>query len=296
MKLLNLFDLKGKIFNIPFSLDYQNTLNLKKNKRIVIEAKDLRLKIINESFKLDENLTNGINNISVLNSKFNTRYNILDQIITFESNNSRMHNSKVNYKGRLAINPFDLDLKIDLQNYKISNLFISNSIINEFIKLDLLFNENISINILININSKIRDEIFNDVNIKLNILNGKINFDNTVFINDDIGLLEITNSNLFMDDDKLILDANLSVDIKNADRLFSFLNTSKKSRKDIKNVKLNIIYDFLSNQMEFKNIKINDNEVSSQFQNIAEGFIDENPNNLINSRRLLNELIDLYEG
>ena len=296
MKLLNLFDLKGEIFNIPFSLDYQNTLNLKKNKRIVIEAKDLRLKIINESFKLDESLTNGINNISVLNSKFNTRYNILDQIITFESNNSRMHNSKVNYKGRLAINPFDLDLKIDLQNYKISNLFISNSIINEFIKSELLFNENISINILININSKIRDEIFNDVNIKLNILNGKINFDNTVFINDDIGLLEITNSNLFMDNDKLILDANLSVDIKNVDRLFSFLNTSKKSRKDIKNIKLNIIYDFLSNQMEFKNIKINDNEVSSQFQNIAEGFIDKNSYNLINSRRLLNELIDLYEG
>ena len=296
MKLLNLFNLKGKIFNIPFSLDYQNTINLKKNKRIVIEAKDLRLKIINESFKFDESLTNGINNISVLNSKFNTRYNILDQIITFESNNSRMHNSKVNYNGRLTINPFDLDLKIDLQNYKISNLFISNSIINEFIKSGLLFNENISINFLININSKIRDEIFNDVNIKLNILNGKINFDNSVFINDDIGLLEITNSNLFMDNDKLILDANLSVDIKNADRLFSFLNTNKKSRKDIKNIKLNIVYDFLSNQMEFKNIKINDNEVSSQFQNIAEGFIDKNSNNLINSRRLLNELIDLYEG
>ena len=296
MKLLNLFDLKGKIFNIPFSLDYQNTLNLKENKKIVIEAKDLRLKIINESFKLDKNLTNGINNISVLNSKFNTKYNILDQIITFESTNSRMQNSKVNYNGRLAINPFDLDLKIDLQNYKISNLFISNSVINEFIKTGLLFNENISINILININSNTRDEIFNDVNIKLNILNGKINFDNTVFINDDIGLLEITSSNLFMDNDKLILDANLSVDIKNTDRLFSFLNTSKKSRKDIKNVKLNIIYDFFSNQMEFKNIKINDNEVSSQFNNIAEGFIDKNSNNLINSRRLLNELIDLYEG
>ena len=295
-KLFNLFDLKGEVFNIPFSLEYQHTLNSNKNKSIEIEANDLRLKIINESFRLDENLTNGTNNISVLNSTINTKYNILDQIITFESNNSRTHNSKVNYNGRLTINPFDLDLKIDLDNYKISNLFISNSVINEFIKSGLLFNKNISINTSININSKIRDEIFHYVNIKLNILKGKINFDNTIFINDDIGLLEITNSDLFLENDKLTLNANLSIDIKNTDRLFSFLNTSKKSRKDIKDIKLNMTYDFLSNQIEFKNIKINDKGVSDQFQNIVDGFVNNNSNNLIKSRRLLNKLIDLYEG
>ena len=295
-KLFNLFDLKGEVFNIPFSLEYQHTLNSNKNKSIEIEANDLRLKIINESFRLDENLTNGMNNISTLNSTINTKYNILDQIITFESSNSRTHNSKVNYNGRLTINPFDLDLKIDLDNYKISNLFISNSVINEFIKSGLLFNKNISINTSININSKIRDEIFHYVNIKLNILKGKINFDNTVFINDDIGLLEITNSDLFLENDKLTLNANLSIDIKDTDRLFSFLNTSKKSRKDIKNIKLNIIYDFLSNEIAFQNIKIDDNKVSDQFYNIAEGFNDNNSNNLTKSRRLLNELIGLYEG
>ena len=63
-KLLNLLDLKGQVFNIPFSLNYQHTLNSKKKKRIEIEANDLRLKIINESFKLDENLTTGTNSIS----------------------------------------------------------------------------------------------------------------------------------------------------------------------------------------------------------------------------------------
>ena len=49
-------------------------------------------------------------------------------------------------------------------------------------------------------------------------------------------------------------------------------------------------------KLELKNIKINDNDVSSQFSNIAEGFIDNNSNNLTKSRKLLNELIDLYEG
>ena len=295
-KLLNLTDLKGQVFNIPFSLNYQHTFNSKKNKRIEIEANDLRLKIINESFKLDENLTTGTNSILVLNSKIDSKYNVLDKIIEFESNNSRMHNSKVNYNGRLAINPFDLDLKIDLDNYKISDLFFSNSVINEFIESGLLFNENISINTLININSKIRDEIFHKANIKLKILNGKINFDNSIFISDDIGSLKISNSDLFLKSNKLTLATNLSIDIKNIDKLYVFLSTSKNSRKDIKNIKLNIIYDFATNQIEFKNIKINDNEVSDQFKNIVETFADNNSNNLTRSRRILNELIGLYDG
>ena len=295
-KLLNLFDLKGRVFNIPFSIDYQHSLNLKNNKRIEIEANNLRLKIVNESFEIDENLTSGTNNVSTPSLKINTKYNVVDQSITFESNNSRMHNSKLNYNGRLAITPFDLDLKIDLDNYKISNLFSSNSIINEFIRSELLFNENISVNALINIKSKITDKIFHDANIKLNILNGKINFNNSVFINNDIGLLKITNSNLFLDNDKLTVIANLSISIKDTDKLFSFLNTSKKSRKNIKNVKFNIIYDFLSNQIEFKNIKVNNNEQSDEFLNMIEGFSDNNFNNLTKSRRLLNELIKLYEG
>ena len=37
-KLLNLIDLKGKVFNIPFRLNYQHALNSKKKKRIKIEA------------------------------------------------------------------------------------------------------------------------------------------------------------------------------------------------------------------------------------------------------------------
>jgi len=292
--LFNLFDLKGEIFNIPFKLKYENVLNLRK--QIEINAPDLKLKVINDFFKKDENLSSGISNISILSSSINTKFNIKDQIAIFQSDGSRIYNSKINYNGQLAINPFDLNLKINLYDYKISNLFTPNSIINEFIKSGLLFNENISVQTLVNIKSTKKDEIFNEAKLELRILNGKISFDKSVFINNNIGLMEISNSNLFLDNDKLFLSSNLSIDIKDIDKLYSFLNTSKNSRKNIRNIKLNIIYDFLSNQIELNNIKINDNDVSSQFNNIAEGFIDINSNNLTKSRKLLNELINLYDG
>ena len=292
--LFNLFDLKGEIFNIPFKLKYENVLNLRK--QIEINAPDLKLKVINDFFKKDENLSSGISNISILSSSINTKFNIKDQIAIFQSDGSRIYNSKINYNGQLAINPFDLNLKINLYDYKISNLFTPNSIINEFIKSGLLFNENISVQTLVNIKSTKKDEIFNEAKLELRILNGKISFDKSVFINNNIGLMEISNSDLFLDNDKLFLSSNLSIDIKDIDKLYSFLNTSKNSRKNIRNIKLNIIYDFLSNQIDLKNIKINDIDVSSQFNNVAEGFIDINSNNLTKSRKLLNELINLYDG
>ena len=292
--LFNLFDLKGEIFNIPFELNYQNTLDLQK--QIEIKAPDLQLKVINYFFKKDDNLSSGINNISILSSNINTKYNIKDQIVIFQSDGSRVYDSKIDYNGQLAINPFDLNLKINLYNYKISNLFTPNSIINEFIKSGLLFNENISVHTLVNIESTKKDEIFNKAKLELRVLNGKISFDKSIFINNNIGLIEVSNSDLFLENDRLILTSNLSIDIKDVDGLFSLLNTNKKSRKDIKNIKLNIIYDFLSNQIKFKNIRLNDNDVNSQFNNIAEGFIDINSNNLTKSRKLLNELINLYDG
>ena len=292
--LFNIFDLKGEIFNIPFELNYQNVIN--SQKRVKIEVPDLQLKVINNIIKKDENLNSGMSNISILNSFIHTKYDIKDQMVIFQSDGSRVYNSKIDYNGQLTINPFDLNLKINLYNYKISNLFKQNSIINEFIKSGLLFNENISVNTLINIESTKKDKIFNEAKLKLRVLNGKISFDKSIFINNNIGLMEISNSDLFLENDKLILTSNLSIDIKDINALFFFLNTSKKSRKDIKNIKLNIVYDFLSNEIEFKNIKINDNDVSSQFNNTVEGFIDINSNNLNKSRRLLNELINLYAG
>ncbi|XOJ72880.1 hypothetical protein ABXT43_05540 [Candidatus Pelagibacter sp. Uisw_114] len=290
--LFNLFDLNGEVFNIPFELNYQNIIN--SQKKIKIQAPDLKLKIINKLFKKDKDLSNGINNISILNSSINTKYSIKNQIVIFQSDRSRVFNSKINYNGQLAINPFDLNLKVNLDDYRISNLLKPNSIINEFIKSGLLFNENISVNTLVNIKFAKKSKIFNEAKLELRVLNGKVSFDNSIFINNNIGLIEVSKSDLFLENDKLMLAANLSIDIKNIDRLYSFLNTNKRLRKNIKNIKLNIIYDFLSNEIVFKDIKIDDNKVSDQFMNIVEGFFDNNSNNSIKSRKLLNELIYLY--
>ena len=295
-KLFNLFKLKGNIFTIPFSFELKNKKNVIWKKEINFEAKSLNLDIFNEIVEEKNTSAKGKNIISFLNSTINTEYEVNNNSIEFNSNNSRINSSKINYNGKLSINPFDLDLNINLNNYKISKLLNSNSILIELLKSELLFNENISLNASLIINSNTNQEIFHNAQIYFNILNGKLNLDSSKFVNEDIGLLELNNSNLFFENNKLILNTDIAIDIKNSDALFSFLNASKKLRKEIRNILINLNYDLLSNQIEFNNIKINNNEVSAQFFNIIEGFKDNNLNNLVKIRVLLNELLSAYEG
>ncbi len=295
-ELLNLFNLKGNVFTIPFTLEVKNTNDLIKKKEINFNAKSLNLNIFNESVVEQNNQVIGKNIISFLNSTISTQYEVDDKFITFISNSSRINGSKIKYNGELSINPFDLNLNIILNDYKISQLFKHNSIFTELLKSELFFNENITLNTSLIIKSNTKNQIFHKAEIYFTIKNGKINLDNTKFINNDIGLLKLDNSNVFYENNKLVLNTDLLLDIKDSNRLFSFLNTSKKSRKEIRNILINLNYDFLSNEIQFNNIKINNSDMEGQFLNIIDGFKDNSSNNLIKSRRLFNELLDVYDG
>ena len=115
-------------------------------------------------------------------------------------------------------------------------------------------------------------------------------------INKKIGSVELNDSSLFYENDKLTLNTNIIADIKSSKELFSFLQTNKKSRKKLRKILINLDYDFLSNQIKFNNIKIDNNDVSNELLRIVEGFNDNNLNNLNKSRRLLNKFFDAYEG
>ena len=292
-KLLNLINLIGEVFNIPFIFDLEKKIDSTENKMININAPGLRLNIFNESNKSDQNAISGKNVISSLKSKIITKYEIKEKFVTFISDNSIINKSKADYNGKLSINPFDLDLNIYLDNYRISKLFDINPILTEFVKSELLFNDNISLNTSLTVESNAKEEIFQSAKINFHIMNGKIDLDKTRFISDDIGSLELRNSNLFFENNKLLFNSDVLVEIKNINNLFSFLNTGKSSRKNFKNILINLDYDFLSKQIKFNNITIDKEDVSDQLLPLVENFQD---NNLNRGRRLINDLLNSYDG
>ncbi len=294
-KLINFFELQGEIFAIPFIFDFSSQNESKILREINFKAKSLKLDISNQSLKDKNQSISGKNIISFINSSVNSEYYIEDNLVFFKSGESKIKNLNPFYEGKLSINPFDLELNIDLGNFEILRLLNVNSILNEFIKSGLLSNDNISVKISAKAKSKL-NRIFQNTEIKFNIVNGRINFNNTKLINDKIGFLVLKNSNLFVKDNKLFLNTDLLIEVKNSDNLFSFLNTSKSSRKPIKKVLVNLDFDFLSNQIKFNNVRVDNNKVDEQFLRIMTGFNDNNLNNITKGRRLINELLDIYEG
>ena len=295
-KLLNLFNLKGDIFGVPFIFDVKSKNDSVVNKKVNFKAKSLQLNIFNESITENNKSNSGKNIISFLSSAIKTKYNIKEKLIIFESYASRLGNSKIDFNGELSISPFDLDLNVNLNDHRISKLFNFSSILKELVKSKLLFNESLSLELSILAKTDATDELFQSAKINFNAVKGKLNFDETVLVNDKIGLLKLNNSNLFLEDNELILNTNILITIKDSNRLFSILNTNKKSRKVINNILINLDYNFLSNQIIFNNIKVDNTKVSDQFLNTIEAFSDNDLNNTVKSRRLINKLFDIYDG
>ena len=74
------------------------------------------------------------------------------------------------------------------------------------------------------------------------------------------------------------------------------LQTNKKYRREIKNVFINLDYDFLYNKLKLNKIIIDNNDVGDKFLDIVDEFDEKNINNLIKSRRVFNKLFSVYEG
>ena len=294
--LFNLFKLKGTVFNIPFNFDYKKKFDSSKREEINLIAKKLKLNISDTYDKEENNFNNRKNIISFLNSKIITDYKIDNDIVVFKSKDSKINNDRINYDGELSINPFDLNLNININNFKLFKILDVNSVLTELIRTRLLFNENISISTSIIAISAPQEKIFHKANINFVISNGKINLNKTRLINKKIGSFELENSNFFIKNDRLFLNTDIIIKINNNDQLFSLLQTNKKFRKPIKNMLINLNYDFLSNQIEFNNFKINNKKTSDELFNIIEGFSDNNYNNWIKSKSILNTLFEVYEG
>ena len=112
------------------------------------------------------------------------------------------------------------------------------------------------------------NSLYQNAKINFNIIDGKLNLDKTRLINKKIVSIELDNSNLAFESDRLILNTDIVVSIDNYEELFSLLQTNKKFRKPIKNVLINLDYDFLSNEINFNNIKIDNQEINDEWTDV----------------------------
>jgi len=109
-------------------------------------------------------------------------------------------------------------------------------------------------------------------------------------------MLELENSNLSSKNNRLILNTDILVNVKNHNKLYSLLQTNKKYRRPITDILINLDYDFLSKKVNFNNIKINNQQTNDELLRIIDRFNDSDSINWNKSKRILNTFIEAYEG
>ena len=292
----NSFSMDGEIFNIPFNFNFSRDHPSSDTRKINFKAKKLKLNILDKLKIQPDGTISGLSTISFFNENIATKYSVNKNLVSFELDSPKIKNSNINFKGILSFRPFEFKLDIDLKKYDLFKLLNFNSFITELFNSKILFNENLSTDISINIIANNNNRIFSSSIINFNIVNAKINFDKTKFTNNKIGILEIQNSNLFFKNGNLILNSNALIDIKNSNNLFAFLQTPKKIRKPLKSILINFDYDLSAKQLTIKKLKIDKKENNNEMIDVIKEINNIEKYNLNKTKRIFNKLLSSYSG
>ena len=296
-KLLNMIYLKGEVFKIPFKLKFNKDLINNEN-NFLLNSKKYKIKIKNKT-NYKKKIVNGLNDLSILNSRLITDYKLKKNFLSFKSFNSQISNNKIKYNGKLNLNPFDLTLDISSQKINLMKLFNTNSLLFEFIKSGKLFHDNLNVAISFSSPDISNNKIFDSLKVNLNAINGEINFDSSYILSNKIGLLKSYSNELILNKDNLIFNGDFNLDIKNSDYFFSFFQTSKKYRKPIKNISFNLTFNFFKNRFKINNFKIDNKKPGDEIEGVLNNFNlseDQQIGNLIIFKNLVNNLFSIYSG
>ena len=255
-KMINEIIAQGKIFKLPFSIKWSKDFNDQMQIITLFNIKKLKLSIKNVSSIINETYV-AQNNIILKNSKFSSNYKIENNVISFISENSRLSNSSLDYNGKINFNPFDLVIDLNLDKINLKNFFNSKQNFEEIFKLESLYNTNFSAKIFLKINKIINNKLFQSSKIFLNFNNGNINFNNSFFLNEKIGKLNLYNSAIEVIDKELVFKGNFNFKINNKKEFFKIFQIPKRFRADIKNIFFDIEINMFKNKLKINNLKIN---------------------------------------
>lgn len=275
-KSTNNIKLIGNFFNIPFKLDWEKNFSKKKNNKTLLSLNKLSLKMNNISNNNKQNYK-GLNNL-ILGSqtKVITNYDIKKDLIELYSINSKFLNKEFNYNGKINLNPFNIELNFNLSKFDIQNLFKENLFF-ELLRSKLLFNKNFTGKIKFTSDSSNKNKLFDDSQIMINFKQGQIDFNNSFLDNENIGLLNLVDSELNLINNELIFDGSFIFKIKNKDKFYRIFQIPKKNRKKIEFVSFKLKQNLNTQDLFITKIKIDGVDANNpdQIDQILNNFSDD---------------------
>ena len=290
----NTFVANNEIFNIPYTVELKNH---KDEKKILTKVNFDFLKLqVKNILSYKQIQKNGLIEFTYNKKKSEGTYQFNNNLFNFNYLNKSLGNN-FKYKGAINLIPFFSEISGDIDIINLDKLFNPDTILVQLLKSELLNNKNLNINGIINAEQIIPFRDLNNLVFKFRIEDGLLDISETKFGWLDYVDFQIFDSLLYVKDNNLVLDGNISIDIHNSSEIYKFFQTPRNYRKEIKKIKFNFIYNFDQEITNLNNIEI-DNLANPEVNNILGQFISKETilQNRIYFKSLINEAIKSYAG
>ena len=290
----NTFVANNEIFNIPYTVELKNH---KDEKKILTKVNFDFLKLqVKNVLSYKQIPKNGLIEFTYNKKKSEGTYQLNNNLFNFNYLNKSLGNN-FKYKGAINFIPFFSEISGDIDIINLNKLFSPDTILVQLLKSELLNNKNLNINGIINAEQIIPFRDLNNLVFKFRIEDGLLDISETKFSWLDYVDFQIFDSLLYVKDNNLVLDGNISIDIHNSSEIYKFFQTPRNYREEIKKIKFNFIYNFDQEITNLNNIEI-DNLANPEVNNILGQFISKETilQNRIYFKSLINEAIKSYAG
>ncbi len=284
----------NEIFNIPYRIKIKEDTS---KKQIIskINFDFINLKIEN-IFNYKNLEKDGLIKIVHNKKKSEGIYNFKKNFFKFDFLDKSL-DQNFKYNGFVNLKPFFSEFSGDIDKMNLNILLNSNSILVQFLKTEILNSKNLNINTNINLkqNTSFRDLINLSLNVKLS--EGLLDINETKFSLKNYADFKITDSLLYTNNNNLILDALISINIKDFNEVYKIFQTPRGNRKEIKKIEFNLSYNFDQQTANLNGIKV-DNLINEKVNKTLNQIIlkDKKLQNKIYLKNLVNQAIKSYVG
>ena len=293
-ELKNILYSENEIFNFPYFVELHKSRDEKKifSK---INLNFLKLQIENE-FDYSSDPKIGFINFIYNKNKSEGNYELKKNSFNFRLYD-KLIDPKINYKGKINFRPFYSMISGNANKIDLSNIFQLNSISTQLFKTEILNNENLNIDLSIAAKKFYQYQNFKNIFLNLKMKQGLIDIDKTKFSWKNYADFKISESLIYVNKNQLILNGKFSIDIKNHNEIYRFLQIPKNSRLELEKFEFNFNYNFDQKMLDFNDIKIN-NQINESVNIVLKKIIlkQDKLQNKIYFRNIIKAVITAYAG
>ncbi len=288
-KLENILTSKNEIFNLPFSLEVKNEFF---NKRLVsnFDFNKIRLIVQNQINYKDEK-KNGTMSINVINKATKFDYQFDKKSLIYNSEDPNF------YEGKIEFKPFYLSGVFNYENLNLKNVFNNKFIILEFLKSEILNNQNLNLDFDLNVKEILNADRLNNLLMKIGVVEGYVNLSKSSIMWSEDLTITLNESYLDISEKDVNLIGKLIFEFSEIKNFYSFYQIKKDNRKDIKNIEIDFLYNLTNNNFNFDNPKVN-NKINMRLEKLIENF-NKRENRFFNKitfKNFVNEFLKAYAG